>query len=115
MDIRNAKELLERLADGINPMTGEVLPSMDACNQPDVIRALHLAVSVLAKAEKEENLPDNNGKPWTPAEEQQLHEEYDAKMPLSEIAKEHGRTRGAIQSRLVKMGLLPEKTSSETK
>ena len=45
MDITYAKELLEMLADGVNPITGEVLPESDSCNQPDIIRALHLAVA----------------------------------------------------------------------
>ena len=41
MDICHAKELLTVLADGINPLTGEVLPSSDSCNQVEVVRALH--------------------------------------------------------------------------
>ena len=52
MDIAYAKKLLETLADGVNPVTGEVLSDEDSCNQPDVIRALHLAATCLEKAEK---------------------------------------------------------------
>ena len=66
MDIAHAKELLEMLADGVDPKTGEVLSGGDSCNQPDVIRALHLAVTILEKAEKAEKdegdpCPDRSG------------------------------------------------------
>ncbi|EGU61756.1 hypothetical protein VINI7043_21551 [Vibrio nigripulchritudo ATCC 27043] len=35
-------EIVEALANGINPQTGEVLPSESPYNSPDVIRALFL-------------------------------------------------------------------------
>lgn len=48
--------------------------------------------------------PANAGKPWTETEEDKLLDEFDSKMPLAEIAKEHGRTKGGIEARLVKLG-----------
>lgn len=33
MDINQAKEMLYALADGVNPVTGEILPPEDSCNQ----------------------------------------------------------------------------------
>ncbi len=48
--------------------------------------------------------PSNAGKPWTEMEEDKLLDEFDSKMPLAEIAKEHGRTKGGIEARLVKLG-----------
>ena len=50
--------------------------------------------------------PANAGKPWTETEEDKLLDEFDSKMPLAEIAKEHGRTKGGIEARLVKLGRL---------
>lgn len=47
MDILRAKEIIEGLANGVNPLTGEVLAPEDSCNQPDVIRALHAILSAL--------------------------------------------------------------------
>ena len=41
MDIQRAKELLTALADGLDPLTGEVLPSDHVCNKGDIVRALH--------------------------------------------------------------------------
>ena len=40
MDIERAKELLKSLAEGIDPLTGEVLPKDHVCNQSEMIRAL---------------------------------------------------------------------------
>ena len=40
MDIERAKELLSALADGVNPLTGEVLSRSDSCNQVEIFRAL---------------------------------------------------------------------------
>ena len=37
-------------------------------------------------------------------EEDKLLDEFDSKMPIAEIAKEHGRSRGGIEARLVKLG-----------
>jgi hypothetical protein len=35
-----AKEIIEALANGINPETGEILPAQSNFNSPQVIRAL---------------------------------------------------------------------------
>ena len=42
--------------------------------------------------------------PWTEEEEKRLLEEYEAGISLPGIAEMHARTRGAIQSRLKKLG-----------
>ena len=49
MDIERAKELLSALADGVDPLTGEVLDRDNVCNKPEIIRALHMAVQELDK------------------------------------------------------------------
>ena len=41
MDIQRTKELLEVLAEGIDPLTGEVLPDNHVCNKGEIVRALH--------------------------------------------------------------------------
>ena len=45
------------------------------------------------------------GKPWTDIEDDKLRDEFKSKIKLSDIAAEHGRTRGAIESRLDHLGL----------
>ena len=48
--------------------------------------------------------PTNAGKPWTNLEEDKLLDEFDSKMSIAEIAKEHSRSEGGIEARLVKLG-----------
>lgn len=52
MDIERVKELLSALADGVDPLTGEVLDRDNVCNRPEIIRALHMALYELDKREK---------------------------------------------------------------
>lgn len=102
MDILRAKEILKTLADGVNPITGEVLPAEDSCNQPDVIRALHAVLEKLP--EKKKAQPENAGAKWTDEEISVLTARFDSGMPTAQIAKLHGRTKGAIESKLVALG-----------
>ncbi len=46
----------------------------------------------------------NAGKPWTELEDHKLEDEFDSHMPIAAITQEHGRTKGAIESRLVRLG-----------
>lgn len=107
MDIARAKELLSALADGIDPFTGELFPQNHVCNQPEMIRAFHEILNAIP-AEKKKNLPQNAGKPWTDIEEDKLLDEFDMGMTTSAIAKAHGRSRGAIESRLAALGKISD-------
>ena len=40
------------LADGIDPLTGEVLPKDHVCNKGEIVRALHCAVEELSHRQK---------------------------------------------------------------
>ena len=53
---------------------------------------------------RERNLPKDAGASWTVEEDDQLHTEYASGMTVSEIAKTHNRTYGAIRSRLKRHG-----------
>ena len=55
MDIERAKELISVLADGVDPLTGEVLEGDHLCNKPEIIRAMHVVLEELKK--RPENLP----------------------------------------------------------
>ena len=106
MNIEYAREILVALADGVNPATGELLSAEDVCNQPDVIRALHTVLNTLGNASSapKKNRLENAGKPWSPEEDDALREEYRQGMKVSQIAKLHIRSRGAITARLVRIG-----------
>ena len=103
MDIQRAKELLEILADGIDPLTGEVLPHDHVCNKGEIVRALHCAVEELPRKRKNP-LPENNGKPWTEELDQELCRLFDEGMKKQELCTHFKRTSGAIMSRLEKLG-----------
>ena len=103
MNTARAIELLSALADGIDPFTGEFLPQNHVCNQPEMIRAFHELLNAIPPSKKK-IAPRNAGKPWTEMEEEKLLDEFESGMTSSAIAKEHGRSRGAIESRLVALG-----------
>lgn len=51
------------------------------------------------------SLPENAGKPWSPEDDAELLRMYKSGVTVSEIAKEYKRTKGAIRSRLVSLGM----------
>mgnify|MGYP000020389137 CR=1 FL=1 len=108
MDIERAKELLSTLADGVNPLTGEVLSDSDSCNQVEVVRALHTVLHELESLpkRKDKNLPENTGKPWTAKDEAELCKMFDSGAARKELCDHFKRTSGAITSRLVRLGKL---------
>ena len=103
MDIIRAREIIRSLAEGTDPTTGEILSGESVYNKPDVIRALYTMLEETAP--KPVDPYRNAGKPWTDTEEDMLISEFNAKMKISDIAKAHGRTYGAIESRLESLGL----------
>ena len=105
MDVQRAKELLMVLADGIDPLTGEVLPDDHVCNKGEIVRALHCAVEELSYRQKK-TLPENNGKPWTEELDDELCRLFDDDMKRKDLCAHFGRTSGAIESRLERLGKL---------
>lgn len=70
---------------------------------PEIIRALHCVLQELQTRQTGAQAV-NAGRSWRPDEEQQLLEEYDAGLPVEQIALRHGRTAGAIEARLSELG-----------
>ena len=104
MDIAQARKIIEALAGGINPITGEVFENNHCFNEPDIIRALHIAKDQLIKVENTSThkRPENAGKPWTPEEDEELKAMCTEGKSIKEIAYHFKRSRGAIQSRINK-------------
>lgn len=50
--------------------------------------------------------PCNHGKTWTNVEDQKLRDQFLSGVPLTEIAKSHGRKLAAIITRLERIGLV---------
>jgi hypothetical protein len=113
MELQTAREIIGTLAQGIHPVTGEVMPQDSPYNAPPVIRALFVAAQALEGANgmakprrMKADAPPNTGKPWAPDDDEQLRLGFDAGTPTKDLAAALGRTRWAIESRLVKLGLM---------
>ena len=114
MDIYRAREIIEGLADGVNPLTGEVLPLEDSCNQPDVVRALHAILSAIPEKPQKVQ-PENAGKPWTNEDDRILTAMYDEGKTRKEICEYFNRSTGGIASRLVRLGKIPDRDAFRRK
>ena len=106
MEITKAREIIKALANGVDPTTGEILPRSCVYNTPEVIRALYTMLDATApKRNSATKTHPNAGKPWTTIEDDKLKDEFASNIKISDIAKEHGRTYLAIESRLEYLGL----------
>jgi len=116
MDLGTAKQIIEALADGVDPRTGEVLNPGSPIESSEVIRALHAALVAIdneaRRRERKSALPDNAGKAWNTEEDQALGDQFDSGRPVADIAKSLQRTRGSITSRLVTLGKVPDGQSA---
>lgn len=128
MSPERAVEIIENLVDGIHPLTGEILPESNICEEPGIMDALNYAIQVLnerivaeraieqyrrqqvkdtsVKDDKtKRKQPENAGKPWLPEDDAELLKLYKAGVSVTEIAKQYKRTKGAIRARLVRLGM----------
>lgn len=106
MNLEQAKRILEALADGINPVTGEILSKEDSCNQVDVVRALHIVLKHLdtpSKKSKKSNA-ENAGKPWSPEDDDILCRMFETGCSTQDMCNHFQRSNGSIAARLVKLG-----------
>jgi hypothetical protein len=105
-----AKQIIEVLANGIDPATGEVMPDDSPLCSPHVIRALFLAAKALeqvgSKSAHSAATPGNAGKSWCKDEDERLVVAFDAGTPVAALARAHDRSAGAITSRLIRLGRL---------
>ena len=118
-------KIVEALANGIDPITGEILPSESPYNHPDVIRALFTTLDFMKNPAKkapkvkktpeqkqaeniENGLPRNAGLPWTDEQRADLAQQFSSGEEIKMLAEIHGRTNGAITSELKKQGLIEE-------
>lgn len=108
MDIERAKEILDFLSDGIDPFTGAFLDEDSICNQADVVRAFHAIQVELEKKSGHKKLPESNGKPWSDEAGQILIEMYDAGCTEKQLSEHFKRTKGAIHSRLKRLGKIED-------
>jgi hypothetical protein len=91
---------VDSLSKGLHPVTGAPVPE-DLSGAPEVTEALETAAALLRAAATR---PAAAGARWTDDEDARLCREFDNGGQIRELAREHGRTVGAITSRLVRLG-----------
>ena len=113
MEREQAVKILNALANGVHPATGEVFAADSPYQHPDTVRALFEAVRAIESAHpvtaqneerKSGDMPANTFVRWTPEEEERLAAAFDAGRTSTELAKLHNRSRAAIEARLLKLG-----------
>lgn len=112
MELQEARAIIDTLAQGIHPVTGEVLPADAPYNDPAVVRALFAVSRALDGKEppaKRRPAP-NAGKPWAAEEDARLDAAFANGADLKPLAQEMGRTPFALETRLVKLGKLPPRS-----
>lgn len=112
MEKEQTLKILNALANGVHPATGEQFSADSPYQHPDTVRALFEAVRVIEhvrapdRAPKPASMPGNTGLRWSPEEEERLAAAFDAGRTVDELARAHNRTRAGIEARLVKLGKL---------
>jgi hypothetical protein len=115
MELQIARQIIDTLAQGIHPVTGEAMPDDSPYNAPPVIRALNAvsraleggtgaAAAAPEPARGRRPQPPNAGKAWSAQEDAALETAFDAGIALKQVAQELGRTAFAVEQRLVKLG-----------
>jgi len=111
MERDKALGILKALADGVDPGTGEQFPAGSPYQDSDTVRALYYAIQALVnpartgeRSATQKDQPENAGRPWTDEEEAQLSQAFESGHSVLDLAKEHKRSRIAIEARLVKLG-----------
>lgn len=112
MELQSARQIIDTLAQGIHPVTGEAMPEDSPYNAPPVIRALFAvsraleeAPAAAARPQRERPAPPvNAGKAWSVEDDAALVAGFDRGDDPKVLADSLGRTRFGIEQRLIKLG-----------
>lgn len=77
--------------------------SPSSVQAPKVVPPVQQAAQKLSPSKEK---PPRQGDPWTADEDRRLTDAFDAGVPQEQLAERHRRSRGAIRSRLEKLGRL---------
>jgi len=122
MEREQTLRILNALANGVHPATGEKFAADSPYQHPDTVRALFEAMrfvegagagatpttpaAAASPARKPPPPQTGSGSRWSPEEEQRLAAAFDAGRTVDELARAHGRSRAGIEARLVRLGKL---------
>ena len=114
MEKEQTLRILNALANGVHPATGEKFAADSPYQHPDTVRALFDAMRAVEgggatpptqAAEHRPALPQSgSGSRWSTEEEQRLASAFDTGRTVDELARAHSRSRAAIEARLVRLG-----------
>ena len=117
MEREQTLRILNALASGVHPGTGEQFSADSPYQHPDTVRALFDAVRAIegspapVPAAERKSAPPKAAPPqsgagsrWTPEEEQRLVAAFDSGKSVAELARSHSRTPAGIEARLLKLG-----------
>ncbi len=125
-ELQQAEQVVRSLARGLDPRSQTKLDHVVLFKDPEVIRALFFAAEALKqmgwryRSRQKTSVstfsvpdaplePNRRGQAWLKKEEAQLKAEFEAGKSIRELATCHGRSNGAIASRLVMLGCIPER------
>ncbi|HEY2591156.1 MAG TPA: hypothetical protein VGI35_06150 [Steroidobacteraceae bacterium] len=116
----DARQILQTLVQGFDPVSGAELPPGAVVQRTEVLGALLTAISALEadaeRARRGAQPPQKMGKAWSTDEEAQLEAAFRAGEALPAIAVRHGRTLAAIEARLERAGLItPEQRTTRNR
>ena len=112
MEKEQTLRILNALANGVHPATGEKFAADGPYQHPDTVRALfeamHAVESTAAASPAAPGKPafpqSGAGSRWSAEEEERLAGGFDAGRTVDELARAHNRSRAAIEARLVRLG-----------
>lgn len=131
MSPERAVEIIENLVDGIHPLTGEILPENNICEEIGIVDALNCAIKVLnerivaeraieeycrqqvkefdRKQTKETcKKPEKLGKRWTPDDDALLKTMFEEEKSIREMMKALQRSEKGIKFRLEHLRLIED-------
>lgn len=103
MTTRSPAEVLQALAKGFDPSSGEALEATGIWREAAIADALRAGAAALG-ARTPPPGAQQVGQPWTPQEEHRLLTAFAAGMALPDIASQHQRSLTAIEARLERLG-----------
>ena len=127
MEREQTLRILNALASGVHPGTGEQFSADSPYQHPDTVRALVEAVRAVegGRAPAQAQVQNNERRPaappqsgagsrWTAEEEERLAAAFDAGNTVGDLARMHNRTLAAIEARLLKLGKIDASAVTST-
>jgi hypothetical protein len=110
MDPAAAKATLKSLVEGVDPVTGDPIPTTLVLHHAVVIRSLLCALAALeadeVRTRRRARLPRNTGRPWRQTDDAQVLKAFQGGEPLAQIAADQQRSLASVESRLERLGAL---------